>query len=76
MRQVSLKQKLLLQQDLSFVLLLQNTSHPKRSPAKSTTEGVLLVFINAHRTFHKRTDTVTAFTREYSRVSYLSTGKQ
>jgi hypothetical protein len=36
----------------------------------------LLVFINAHRKFCKRTDTVIAFTQEYSRVSYLSTGKQ
>jgi hypothetical protein len=36
----------------------------------------VLVFINAHRKFCKRTNTVIAFTREYSRVSYLSTGKQ
>jgi hypothetical protein len=32
----------------------------------------LLVFINAHRKFRKRTDTVIAFTQEYSRISYLS----
>jgi hypothetical protein len=35
----------------------------------------LLVIVNAHRKFRKRTDTVIAFTREYSRVSYLSTRK-
>jgi hypothetical protein len=36
----------------------------------------VLVFVNANRKFYKRTDTIIAFTREYSRVSYLSTGKQ
>jgi hypothetical protein len=38
--------------------------------------GALLVFINAHRNFCKHTYTVIAFTREYSRVSNLSIGKQ
>jgi hypothetical protein len=37
---------------------------------------VVLVFYNAHRKFCKRTDTVIAFTQEYSRISYLFTGKQ
>jgi hypothetical protein len=36
----------------------------------------LLVFINAHRKFRKRIDTVIAFTQKCSQVSYLSTGKQ
>jgi hypothetical protein len=36
----------------------------------------LLVFINAHRKFRKRMDTVIAFTGKYSKVSYLSIGKQ
>jgi hypothetical protein len=36
----------------------------------------VLVIVNAHRKFRKHTDTVIAFTWEYSRVSYLSTGKQ
>jgi hypothetical protein len=40
-----------------------------------TSKG-LLVFYNAHRKFRKRTYTVIAFTQEYSRVSYLSIGKQ
>ena len=34
----------------------------------------LLVFVNAHRKIRKRMDTDVAFTQEYSRVSYLSTG--
>jgi hypothetical protein len=33
-----------------------------------------LLIVNAHKKFHKRTNTIIAFTREYSRVSYLSTG--
>jgi hypothetical protein len=36
----------------------------------------VLVIVNAHRKFRKLTDIVIGFTREYSRVSYLSTGKQ
>jgi hypothetical protein len=36
----------------------------------------LLVFVNANREFRKHTDTVVAFTQKYSRVSYLSSGKQ
>jgi hypothetical protein len=41
----------------------------------SSTSRGLLVFINAHRKFRKRTDTIMTFTQEYSKVSYLSTGK-
>jgi hypothetical protein len=36
----------------------------------------LLVFVNANREIHKRTYTIVSFTQEYSRVSYLSSGKQ
>jgi hypothetical protein len=36
----------------------------------------MLVIVNARRKFHKRTDTIIAFTQEYSRVSYSSIGKQ
>jgi hypothetical protein len=37
---------------------------------------LLLVFVNANREIRKRTDTIVVFTQEYSRVSYLSSGKQ
>ena len=40
------------------------------------TMGALLVFVNANREIRKRTDTIVTFTQEYSRVSYLSSGKQ
>jgi hypothetical protein len=36
----------------------------------------MLVFVNANREIRKHTNTVVAFTQEYSKVSYLSLGKQ
>ena len=46
------------------------------SPAPVTTPESQLVYVNAPDKIRKRTDTVVAFTQEYSRVSYLSSGKQ
>ena len=47
---------------------------PIASPA--TVLESLLVFVNANREIYKRMDIVVAFTQEYSRVLYLSIGKQ
>ena len=42
----------------------------------ATAPESLLVFVNTNREIHKCTDIVVAFTHEYFKVSYLSTGKQ
>jgi hypothetical protein len=71
----SLHQRLIQWVDDEVELSLR-THRPKLPQPVLLCLGVLLVFINAHRNFCKHTDTVIAFTREYSRVSNLSTGKQ
>jgi hypothetical protein len=56
---------------------IPTSGHPLRQSLVSRKiDQTLLVIVNAHRKFRKHTNTVIAFTRKYSRVSYLSIGKQ
>jgi predicted unusual protein kinase regulating ubiquinone biosynthesis (AarF/ABC1/UbiB family) len=50
--------------------------HTNTKKGLSDAARVVLVIVNAHRKFLKCMDIVIAFTQEYSRVSYLSIGKQ
>ena len=52
---------------MGMLCLMSIGSRPKR---------IMLVFLNANREIRKLMDTVVTFTQEYSRVLYLSSGKQ